>query len=131
MSSPSSDITPAITFASSQLAPIAPSDPTFLADLERTMALLIFPPDNLSAPLAGLLDPEGRQSVAAEVNQAILEELDSAGEAKLKGLIKLRAWAERRAREKKLSLPPGGLDFWGRRPRGEHGHDGEDSVMDD
>ncbi|KAL9061173.1 MAG: hypothetical protein Q9162_000318 [Coniocarpon cinnabarinum] len=131
MSDPNSDITPAINFASSQLAPIAPSDPQFLADLERTMALLIFPPENLSAPLAGLLDPELRRTVAVEVNHAILEELDCPSEGKLKGLIKLRAWAERRAKEKKLPLPPEGLDFWSRRPRPENGLDGEDSIMNE
>lgn len=125
------DIAPAINFAQSHLAPLAPSDPAFLTDLERTMALLIFPPDNLAAPLAGFLDPELRQTVAEEVNRAILEELDYEGEPRIKGLVRLRAWAERRAKEKKLSLPSEGLDLWGKRPREEIIRDGEDSVMNE
>ena len=95
------------------------------------MALLIFPHNSLSGPLSELLDPELRQTVATEVNRAILNELDYDGEAKIKGLIKLRAWAERRAGEKKISLPPEGLDLWGKRHRAENGQDGEDSVMND
>src|SRR2546429_5534923 len=46
-STPGGDITPALTFATTQLAPRAPTKKEFLEDLERTMALLIFPPDNL------------------------------------------------------------------------------------
>lgn len=127
--SPDGDITPALNFAQSHLAPLAPTDPAFLSDLERTMALLIFPPDNLAAPLTGLLDPEQRLIVAEEVNEAILEELEFAGAPKLKGLIKFRAWAERRAREKKLPLPEEGIDLFDRKTATEPARDGEDSVM--
>ena len=95
------------------------------------MALLIFPPENLTAPLSGLLDPELRQTIASNVNAAILKELEYDGEAKIKGLIKLRAWAERKAREKKLSLPAEGLDLWARKHSQGHERDGEDSVMND
>ena len=110
---------------------MAPSDPEFLADLEKTMALLIFPPENLSGPLSGMFDPELRQTVAADVNREILKELDCAGEPKIKGLIKLRAWAERKARERKFPLPAEGLDLWGKRSDEENGHDNEDSIMNE
>ena len=69
---PGGDITPALTFASTQLAPRAPTNKEFLEDLERTMALLIFPPDSLEPPLAALLQPELRRTVADRVNKAIL-----------------------------------------------------------
>ena len=93
------------------------------------MALLIFPKDNLAAPLVGLLDPEQRLIVAEAVNKAILEELEFAGEPNLKGLVKFRAWAERRANEKKLSLPEEGIDLFDRNTGTEASGDCEDSVM--
>lgn len=89
------------------------------------MALLIFPPDNLAPQLAGLLDPALRQTVAADVNAALLEEMDHRGQAKIKGLVRLRAWAERRAKEKKLPVTAEGLDLWGRQQQGQDG----DSFM--
>jgi len=48
------DITPALTFATTRLAPRASVNSEFLGDLERTMALLVFPPDNLEPELAAL-----------------------------------------------------------------------------
>lgn len=93
------------------------------------MALLIFPPDNLAPQLAGLLDPILRQTVAADVNRAILQELDHRGQARLQGLVKLRAWAERRAREKKIPMTAEGLDLWGLSQRDERSQDGEDTFM--
>lgn len=106
MSSPAADITPALTFASSQLAPRASAGGQFLEDLERTMALLIFAPENLTAPLAALLDPGLRQSVANRVNEAILSSQGARREARIKNLVRLRAWAEMKAREAKKTLPP-------------------------
>ncbi|KAF3080530.1 hypothetical protein TWF569_009150 [Orbilia oligospora] len=91
------DIGPALTFAQDYLAPRAPQYPEFLKDLEHTMALLCFPPDQLSPPLAKLLDPDMRKRVATMVNQTILESQEVFSEAKIKSLVKLRAWVEAKA----------------------------------
>lgn len=103
--SPNTDITPALTFASSQLAPRAPTNPTFLQQLEMTMALLIFPQENLSPNLAKLLEPGLRQEVANDVNEAILASMGAAREARLRNLVRLRSWAEQKARDAGKDLP--------------------------
>uniref|UniRef100_A0A093XPZ9 Protein FYV10 n=2 Tax=Talaromyces marneffei PM1 TaxID=1077442 RepID=A0A093XPZ9_TALMA len=72
-STPDADITPALEFATSQLAPRAPTNPQFLEDLERTLALLIFPSENLAPSLATLLQPNLRKDIATKVNEAILK----------------------------------------------------------
>ena len=90
-STPNGDISPALEFATSQLAPRAPTNPQFLEDLERTLALLIFPSDNLAPGLASLLDPSLRKDIATRVNEAILENQGARKEARLRGLVKLRA----------------------------------------
>ncbi|KAL1633834.1 hypothetical protein SLS56_002713 [Neofusicoccum ribis] len=113
MSSPNADITPALTFATSELAPRAPTNQEFLEDLERTMALLIFPPENLAPPLAQLLDPSLRQTVATRVNEAILSSQGASREARIKQLVRLRAWSEQKAREARKDISPNlslGLD---------------------
>lgn len=110
---PSTDITEALTFATTHLAPRAPTDPKFLADFEQTMALLIFPQDNLPPQLAALLDPALKKRVAVEVNEAILASQGLPKEARIRGLVKLRSWAEDEARRKGMPLPgkiPLGLD---------------------
>jgi hypothetical protein len=104
-STPDADITPALEFATSQLAPRAPTNPQFLEDLERTLALLIFPSENLAPSLATLLQPNLRKDIATKVNEAILKNQGARKEARLRNLVKLRAWAEQKARETK----PGGL----------------------
>ena len=119
------DITPALTFASSQLAPRAATNQEFLKDLELTMTLLIVPHDNLPTQLQELLEPKLRAYVADRVNQAILSSLGAKREARLRRLVRLRTWAENKAREtnkpipKKLGL---GLDT-------DNGNDDEDEVM--
>jgi hypothetical protein len=104
------DISPALEFATNQLGPRAPTHPKFLEDLERTMALLLFPPDNLDPQLASLLDPALRQEAAASVNKAILDRYMRRREAAIRHLVKMRAWAEVKAREKGINLP-GQLDI--------------------
>lgn len=99
------DIGPALKFATEQLGPRAPTNPKFLEDLERTMALLLFPADSLEPQLAALLDPELRRAAADSVNKAILEKLSTRREAAIRHLVKLRAWAEKTAREQCISLP--------------------------
>ena len=111
---PNSDINPSLEFASTQLAPRAPTNPEFLEDLERTMALLIFPPEDLAPPLAALLDPSLRRAVANRVNEAILLDQGARREARIRNLVRLRTWAEAKARETKRDLPatlPLGLDL--------------------
>lgn len=105
-SAPNSDITPAINFASSQLAPRAATNEAFLKDLELTMTLLIFlPSDDLQPQLAELLKPKLRQQVAAKVNEAILMTFGARGEARIYGLFRARQWSERQAREAGKDLP--------------------------
>ncbi|EQL03856.1 CTLH domain-containing protein [Ophiocordyceps sinensis CO18] len=99
------DITPALTFATEQLGPRAPTNPKFLEDLERTMALLLFPPENLEPQLAALLSPDLRRDAADNVNRAILESQSARREAAIRHLVKMRAWAETAARERGSTLP--------------------------
>ncbi|MCJ1438037.1 hypothetical protein MMC27_007424 [Xylographa pallens] len=102
---PDGDITPALTFATTHLAPRAPTSPEFLQDLEQTMALLIFPPDNLAPPLAALLDTKLRKDVAKRVNEAILQSNGERTKSKLLELVRTRAWAEQKARDAKKDIP--------------------------
>lgn len=110
-STPDGDISPALEFATSQLAPRAPTNPQFLEDLERTLALLIFPSDNLSPSLAALLDPGLRKDIAMRVNEAILQSQGARKEARLRNLVKLRAFAENKARATKPDVFPEKLDI--------------------
>lgn len=99
------DIGPALKFATEQLGPRAPTDPKFLEDLEKTMALLLFPPETLEPQLAALLNPDLRRDAADSVNRAILERQSSRREAAIRQLVRMRAWAEHAAREQGASLP--------------------------
>lgn len=99
------DISPALEFATSELAPRAPTNPQFLEDLEKTLALLIFPAENLDASLAPLLSPDLRKEIATRVNEVILQSQGARKEARLRNLVKLRAWAEKKAREAKKDIP--------------------------
>lgn len=69
------------------------------------MALLIFPADKLTPPLAALLDPQLKKEVAKNVNEAILKSQGERTKSRLLELIRARAWAEKRAREAKKDLP--------------------------
>lgn len=99
------DISPALKFATEQLGPRAPTNPKFLEELEKTMALLLFPPETLEPQLAALLNPELRRDAADSVNRAILERQSTRREAAIRQLVKMRAWAESTARERGISLP--------------------------
>lgn len=99
------DITPALTFATTELAPRAPANQEFLEDLEKTMALLVFPKDTLEPQLAALLHPDLRRSVADRVNKAILLSQNQRRNATIRHLVTLRAWAEEKARESKKDIP--------------------------
>lgn len=105
-STPNADITRAINFASSQLAPRAATNPEFLKDLELTMTLLIFLPTNdLQPQLAELLKPDLRRQVAGKVNEAILINMGARGEARMRSLYRLRQWSENKAREAGKDIP--------------------------
>ncbi|KAF9694643.1 hypothetical protein EKO04_007513 [Ascochyta lentis] len=106
--SATSDVTPALSFASSQLAPRAAINPDFLKDLELTMTLLIFLPatGKLQKELSELLEPSLRRDVASRVNEAILTSMGARGEARMRSLVRLRQWAEVKAREVNKDIPP-------------------------
>ncbi|RDL30484.1 Uncharacterized protein BP5553_10362 [Venustampulla echinocandica] len=104
-STPGADITPALSFATKELAPRAPTNPEFLEDLERTMALLVFPQESLEPQLAAILHPDLRRTVADRVNKAILSCQNQRRDAAIRNLVRLRAWAENTARDSKKDLP--------------------------
>lgn len=99
------DISPALKFATEQLGPRAPTSPQFLEDLEKTMALLLFPPETLEPQLAALLDTDLRRDAANSVNRAILERQSTRREAAIRQLVRMRAWAESAVREQGTALP--------------------------
>lgn len=70
------------------------------------MCLIAFAPDKLTPELNALLEPQLKQNVAEMVNQAILDSYGRNKEPRIKALIKLRAWAETKARESRKELPP-------------------------
>lgn len=100
-SNPQVDATSALSFAQNHLGERALNHPDFLDALEKTIALLIFGPDNLSPPLAAILHPNLRREVADSVNKAILHRQSTRREAAIRHLVKMRAWAENTAREQK------------------------------
>ncbi|KNG47085.1 CTLH domain containing protein [Stemphylium lycopersici] len=126
-SSATSDITPALNFASSQLAPRAATNQDFLKDLELTMSLLIFlpaAPGTLQRELNELLEPSLRRNVASRVNEAILTSMGAHGESRMRSLVRLRQWAETKARQAGKDLPPSlplGLQDADERPANGHG----------
>lgn len=99
------DITPALQFASTHLALRAPSNPVFLADLERTMALLCFPPDNLVPQLKDLMDLKLRETVARDVNTTLLKSQGIDGETKIVNLVKLWGWAQQELEKENVVFP--------------------------
>lgn len=77
------------------------------------MALMIFPPEKMTPEFKELLDVRLREQVAADVNRAILEARGERAEAKIRQLVRARAWAEVQAREAKVDIGnhiPIGLD---------------------
>jgi glucose-induced degradation protein 8 len=96
---------PALAFATEQLAPRAPTDPRYQRALEDTMALMVWPVDKLPAAQKELLDKKLRIKVASDINKAILESRGERAEAKIRSLVRARAWAEAQAREVNVDLP--------------------------
>lgn len=70
------------------------------------MALMIFPPAKMAPEFKELLDLSLREKVANSVNKAILESRGQRSEAKIRQLVRARAWAEAQAREARIDMPP-------------------------
>jgi hypothetical protein len=90
------------------------------------MALLVFDKNNLEPQLAALLHPDLRRSVADRVNKAILTSQNQRRDAAIRNLVRLRAWAENTARDRKKDLPARielGLDSENRDEMQENGHE--------
>lgn len=85
------DVEGALEFAQEELAPKGEANPEFLVDLERTMALLVLDPSQLSGDL---FDPYHRIRVANEVNAAILVSQGHDQGAKLPSLLRLLLWSQ-------------------------------------
>lgn len=100
------NIAKVIEFATTQLAPKAPANPQFLADLEGAMVLLICPPETLEPKLKELLHPDLRKQVADNVNKALLSSQGERRNAAIRKLVKLRSWAENTARAQNLEALP-------------------------
>ncbi|KIH92259.1 CTLH domain-containing protein [Sporothrix brasiliensis 5110] len=99
------DFAPVVKFAQDQLAPRASTKKEFLEDLEETMVMLFFTPDKMPAAQQRLLSPDLREEVADKVNKAILFHHSKRREAAIRQIVRMRAWAENVAREKKLDVP--------------------------
>lgn len=99
------NILSAISFASQQLGPRAPKHPDFLDQLEKTMALFLYPRNELRPEQAALLHPNLRGQVADMVNKAIVFRQTKRREAAIRQLVKVRTWAEDSARSAKKDLP--------------------------
>jgi hypothetical protein len=69
------------------------------------MALMIYSPARMPTAQKELMDKHLRESVAADVNKAILSARGERTEAKIRSLVRARAWAETQAREAKADIP--------------------------
>ena len=74
-------VTAAIQFARSDLAPRAQHQPSFLAELERIMSLLAFESPATQSPYGYLLSQQQRQAVASQFNLALLAQQQSSSTA--------------------------------------------------
>lgn len=83
----------ALEFAQEELAPRGEENPTFLEELERTVALLAFE-DVTKCPVGELLDISQRLKIASEVNAAILTSQNHEKDPKLPGLLKMLLWTQ-------------------------------------
>ncbi|KAF7526208.1 hypothetical protein G7054_g10864 [Neopestalotiopsis clavispora] len=113
-----------------ELGPRAPTNPQFLEDLEKTMALVVFSHDSLDPSLAALLQPDLRRQVADMVNKAILERETSRRETAIRHLVQMRAWSEETVRKDTKKDLPARIDLGlnGDDQNGFH-ENGQDTVM--
>lgn len=121
-------LTLALDFATNELAPRGAQNPEFLADFEKTMALLAFPDlakfsdesadhstippatlelfaDPAFIPISQLMRRSQRVKVARELNMAILESQGLGMETKLGGLVRLMSWGEERLEKAGFAVP--------------------------
>ncbi|XP_023001740.1 protein GID8 homolog isoform X2 [Cucurbita maxima] len=89
----------ALEFAQEELAPWGEENQSFLAELERTVALLAFE-DVSNCPVRDLLDISQRLKTANEVNAAILTSQSHEKDPKLPNLLKMLLWAQDQLDEK-------------------------------
>jgi len=97
-------IAEALTFAQQELAPRGEENPAFLAELERTMALLAFDtlassstsanPPAIPRNLHELLHPAQRTRTASQLNAAILTSQSHGKDTKLPKLLRMMEWGE-------------------------------------
>lgn len=94
------------------------------------MSLLIFLPatGTIQKELSELLEPSLRRNVASKVNEAILISMGARGEARMRSLVRLRHWAETKARAAGKDIPPVlplGLQDGDDKPNELNGNNGE------
>ncbi|KAK9791866.1 hypothetical protein WJX73_010094 [Symbiochloris irregularis] len=89
----------ALEFAQEYLGPRGEENPQFQAELERTVALLVFP-DARDSPLGDLMELSQRQKVASELNAAILSSQGQEQEPRLPLLLKMLLWAHSQLEDK-------------------------------
>lgn len=92
------NLTEALYFASTELAPRGEEQPEVLAELEKTMALLAFDvataPQSVPVSLQPLLEPSQRIKTAQEANEALLLSKNQGPTPALPGLLRMLAWSE-------------------------------------
>lgn len=92
------NLTEALFFASTELAPRGEEQPEVLPELEKTMALLAFDvptaPQSIPASLQPLLEPAHRIKTAQEANEALLINQNQGPTPALPGLLRMLAWSE-------------------------------------
>ncbi|KAF2719066.1 hypothetical protein K431DRAFT_287093 [Polychaeton citri CBS 116435] len=123
---------PALEFATSQLSPRAPTDQKYQRALEHTMALMIFDQDKMTPEFKELLDVNLRERIAGNVNKALLCNRGMRKEAKIRDLLRARAWAEKQAKDVKVDLPamvPLGLEAESSRGAGSYQPEGNGDIM--
>lgn len=95
----------ALSFAQQELAPRGEENPTFLAELERTMALLAFDTSFRAGSatesthavpphIQELLHPSQRSRTARQLNSAILISQSHGKDPKLPNLLRMMVWGE-------------------------------------
>jgi len=93
----------ALKFAQEELALRGESNPAFLEELEKTMALLAFDASTDSVMSGGItaqFDPTQRQKIASELNAAILTSQFQEKEPKLPTILKMLLWTQQQLEEK-------------------------------
>ncbi|RLN41449.1 hypothetical protein C2845_PM01G08500 [Panicum miliaceum] len=92
-------ISEALEFAQEELAPRGEENQTFLEEIEKTVALLVFE-DIKNCPYGELLDVSQRLKTASEVNAAILTSQSHEKDPKLPSLLKMLLWTQNQLDEK-------------------------------